>query len=75
MSIASPTRAWICGPCSPPCREWGDRWAAPDGAPLAEPVHDVCGEVMFLTHTCRLACGGAVRPPLGARTARARRLA
>ncbi len=36
-------------------REWGDRWAAPDGAPL-ELVHDVCGEVMFLTHTCR-ACG------------------
>jgi DNA-binding HxlR family transcriptional regulator len=53
-------------------REWGDRWAAPDGAPL-ELVHDACGEVMYLAHTCR-ACGEPVdhrsvhaRPGPGAR--------
>ena len=53
-------------------REWGDRWAAPDGAPL-ELVHDACGEVMHVAHTCR-ACGGTVdgrsvraRPGPGAR--------
>ncbi len=53
-------------------REWGDRWAAPDGAPL-ELVHDACGEVLRLTHTCS-ACGEPVdrrsvhpRPGPGAR--------
>ena len=39
-------------------REWGDKWAAPDGPPL-ELVHDACGEVMSLAHTCG-ACGEAV---------------
>ena len=39
-------------------REWGDRWEAPSGAPL-ELVHDSCGEVMVLNHTCS-ACGAAV---------------
>lgn len=47
-------------------REWGDRWAAPDGPPL-ELVHDACGEVMVLAHTCR-ACGG----PVDRRSVRAR---
>lgn len=53
-------------------REWGDRWAAPDGAPL-ELVHHTCGEVVVLAHTCT-ACGGTVdgrsvraRPGPGAR--------
>ena len=36
-------------------REWGDKWAAPTGPPL-EVVHDACGEVMHLQHTCS-ACG------------------
>ena len=36
-------------------REWGDKWAAPDGAPL-EVVHDACGEVIHLNHTCST-CG------------------
>jgi DNA-binding HxlR family transcriptional regulator len=39
-------------------REWGDKWAAPGGAPL-EVVHTACGEVMVLSHTCS-ACGDAV---------------
>src|SRR4051812_9385187 len=39
-------------------REWGDIWAAPDGAPL-EVVHDACGEVMHVAATCR-ACGERV---------------
>ena len=39
-------------------REWGDRWAAPDGAPL-ELVHDACGEPMVLALTCN-ACGEPV---------------
>ena len=35
-------------------REWGDKWAAPNGAPL-EVVHDACGEVMHLAaHMQRL---------------------
>ena len=51
-------------------REWGDRWAAPDGAPL-EVVHDACGEVMAWPHVQRLR--RARRPALGARPARARR--
>ncbi len=53
-------------------REWGDRWAAPRGAPL-ELVHQACGETMVLHHTCR-SCGEAVdsrsvraRPGPGAR--------
>jgi DNA-binding HxlR family transcriptional regulator len=36
-------------------REWGDRWAAPRGAPL-DLVHEGCGAVMHLRHTCS-ACG------------------
>jgi len=36
-------------------REWGDKWAAPNGAPL-EVVHDACGNVMHLNHICS-ACG------------------
>jgi DNA-binding HxlR family transcriptional regulator len=54
-------------------RQWGDKWAAPLGAPL-ELVHDACGEVMHLEHTCS-ACGAAVdrrsvhvRPGPGATT-------
>jgi DNA-binding HxlR family transcriptional regulator len=39
-------------------REWGDKWAAPDGAPL-ELVHEACGAVMVLAHTCST-CGEAV---------------
>jgi DNA-binding HxlR family transcriptional regulator len=39
-------------------REWGDKWAAPGGAPL-ELVHDACGEIMALSHNCST-CGGAV---------------
>ena len=38
-------------------REWGDKWAAPNGAPL-EILHDACGEVMHLNHTCST-CGQA----------------
>ena len=47
-------------------REWGDRWAAPGGAPL-ELVHDACGEVMVLSHTCSV-CG----EPVDSRSVRAR---
>jgi DNA-binding HxlR family transcriptional regulator len=36
-------------------REWGDKWSAPDGAPL-DLVHEPCGAVMHLQHTCS-ACG------------------
>src|SRR3982750_1566113 len=32
-------------------RQWGDRWAAPQGAPL-ELVHESCGEVTHLEHVC-----------------------
>ena len=39
-------------------RQWGDRWAAPDGAPL-ELVHVGCGEVTTVAHTCG-ACGEAI---------------
>ncbi len=53
-------------------REWGDKWAAPDGPPL-EVVHDACGEVMVVNHSCRT-CGEHVdyravhaRPGPGAR--------
>jgi DNA-binding HxlR family transcriptional regulator len=47
-------------------REWGDRWAAPNGAPL-ELVHDACGEVMLVAHSCRT-CG----EPVDHRNVRAR---
>ena len=47
-------------------REWGDQWAAPDGAPL-EVVHDACGEVMHPTYACS-ACG----EPVDRRSARVR---
>jgi hypothetical protein len=47
-------------------REWGDKWAAPHGAPL-EVVHDACGEVMHLEHRCS-ACG----EPTDMRTVRVR---
>src|SRR4051812_26014330 len=47
-------------------REWGDRWAAPNGAPL-ELVHDACGAVVHVTHTCS-GCG----EPIDARSVRAR---
>jgi DNA-binding HxlR family transcriptional regulator len=53
-------------------REWGDRWAAPDGAPI-EVVHDACGAVMVVSHRCGT-CGEPVdhrdvhvRPGPGAR--------
>ena len=53
-------------------REWGDKWAAPGGAPL-EVVHDACGEVMVAALTCAH-CGETVdyrsvhtRPGPGAR--------
>jgi DNA-binding HxlR family transcriptional regulator len=47
-------------------REWGDKWAAPHGAPL-EVVHDACGEMMHLEYTCS-ACG----EPTDMRTVRVR---
>ena len=47
-------------------REWGDRWAAPGGAPL-EVVHEACGEVMHPTFVCS-ACG----EPVDRRSARVR---
>ena len=43
-------------------REWGDRWATSDGAPL-ELVHDACGEVMFVSHS-----GGACGEPVDRRS-------
>lgn len=36
-------------------REWGDRWAAPEGAPT-ELVHRACGEHIHVVPTCS-ACG------------------
>jgi DNA-binding HxlR family transcriptional regulator len=47
-------------------REWGDKWAAPRGAPL-EVVHDACGEVMHLEHTC-----SACHQPADGRSVRVR---
>ena len=47
-------------------REWGDRWAAPEGAPL-EVVHAACGEVVVLDHRCST-CG----EPVDSRTVLAR---
>jgi len=39
-------------------REWGDRWAAPDGPPVAT-VHRGCGEVSEAVLVCS-ACGEAL---------------
>jgi DNA-binding HxlR family transcriptional regulator len=39
-------------------RQWGDRWAAPDGAPV-ELVHKGCGQHMQVVPTCS-ACGEVV---------------
>ena len=52
-------------------REWGDRWAAPDGAPL-EVVHEACGEVMHPTYRVQRV-RRAGRSALGSRATRARR--
>ena len=32
-------------------RQWGDRWAAPDGAPV-ELMHDACGEIVNAVPAC-----------------------
>jgi DNA-binding HxlR family transcriptional regulator len=47
-------------------REWGDRWAAPNGAPL-EMVHDACGHAVHLDHVCS-ECG----EPIDVRSVHAR---
>jgi DNA-binding HxlR family transcriptional regulator len=39
-------------------RQWGDRWEAPDGAPI-EIVHKACGHITQIVATCS-ACGEAV---------------
>lgn len=39
-------------------RQWGDRWAAPDGAPV-EIVHKACGHVTQAVPTCS-ECGEAL---------------
>lgn len=36
-------------------RQWGDRWAAPDGPPI-EIVHESCGQVVQVVPTCSF-CG------------------
>jgi DNA-binding HxlR family transcriptional regulator len=41
-------------------REWGDRWAAPDGPPI-ELVHRPCGAHTHMVATCE-ACGEQLRP-------------
>jgi DNA-binding HxlR family transcriptional regulator len=41
-------------------REWGDRWDAPDGAPI-EMVHTTCGEVTHVVPTCSC-CGEQLSP-------------
>ena len=41
-------------------REWGDRWAAPDGPPVVT-VHRGCGEVSEAVLTCS-SCGEPLRP-------------
>jgi len=46
-------------------RQWGDRYAAPEGPPL-EVVHTSCGEVAEVVPTCSV-CG----EPLGPRDVRA----
>jgi DNA-binding HxlR family transcriptional regulator len=47
-------------------REWGDRWAAPQGPPL-EIVHQACGQVAHLRHICDV-CG----EPIGSRSVQTR---
>ena len=39
-------------------RQWGDKWAAPNGAPL-EIVHDACGQVAEAVPVCS-ACGEVI---------------
>jgi DNA-binding HxlR family transcriptional regulator len=39
-------------------RQWGDRWAAPDGPPV-ELIHKACGHVAEVVPTCS-SCGAAV---------------
>jgi DNA-binding HxlR family transcriptional regulator len=46
-------------------RQWGDRWEAPDGAPL-ELIHERCGHVAEVIPTC-----SACREPVTARDVRA----
>jgi hypothetical protein len=46
-------------------RQWGDKYAAPDGPPL-ELVHKGCGEIAEARLTCS-ACGD----PIGSRDVRA----
>jgi DNA-binding HxlR family transcriptional regulator len=46
-------------------RQWGDRWAAPEGPPL-EVVHKACGHVTHVVPSCAM-CGA----PLTARDVRA----
>ena len=41
-------------------RQWGDRWAAPNGPPI-EAVHDGCGEVTQAILTCSV-CGERLTP-------------
>jgi DNA-binding HxlR family transcriptional regulator len=41
-------------------RQWGDRWAAPDGAPV-EIVHAGCGEVVDVVPSCSH-CGEELSP-------------
>jgi DNA-binding HxlR family transcriptional regulator len=41
-------------------RQWGDRWAAPDGPPV-EMVHDACGKVARVVPVCS-ECGEPVTP-------------
>jgi DNA-binding HxlR family transcriptional regulator len=41
-------------------RQWGDRWAAPDGPPI-EMVHVDCGHVVEAVPTCSQ-CGGRLAP-------------
>jgi DNA-binding HxlR family transcriptional regulator len=41
-------------------RQWGDRWAAPDGPPL-EVRHDRCGHVVDVVPTCSH-CGARLDP-------------
>ena len=36
-------------------RQWGDRWAAPDGPPIRM-IHDTCGKAVQAVPTCS-ACG------------------
>lgn len=41
-------------------RQWGDRWAAPEGAPV-QLVHKACGHVSEAVPTCS-ECGEALHP-------------